>query len=315
MGRNPFYDQVDARWFQYETDAEVQAAARFPAAFTPAQPNFEHPRNGTPGWSESAQGVTHDDDNWYFTQEKALWRIPRTRDLAMDVAGDVLRVGIPAEIDGQGGNHFGDLDCYRGRLYLPLEGAAVAQLVVFEAPSLEYRPLFTTSLAQGDSCPWCAIDRRSGLLFSSRFEIDEEGLYAYSVEVSEDNGVDATFVGRFPLFDAEGAPMRVSKVQGGVFSPEGHLYLVSDAGVGVLGFDMYTGRLGTRLSIEYNPAKHLGLTTYQELEGLTLWDMDDGAAPGIGGQLHVLMIDNAPLGEDRIYFKHYAVLGTDEGAL
>jgi hypothetical protein len=305
MNRNPFYDQVDSCWFSYATGEDIDDAATFPASFAPSNhPNYEHPRNATPGWGESVQGVTHDDAHWYLTQAKTLWRVPRGRDLAADVAADMLRVGIPDEIRDQGGNHFGDLDFYEGRLYVPLEGAARAQLVVFEAPSLAYRPFFTASLAQGDSAPWCAIDPRSGLLFSSRFDLDENGLFVYKVDVDPDNGVEATLLGRFPLFDEGGFPMQLQRVQGGVFSERGHLYLVSDTGVGILGFDMCTGQVTHGLRVDYQHERRVGFT-YQELEGITLWDLDDGSAPGIRGQLHVLVLENAPLGEDLIFFKHY----------
>jgi hypothetical protein len=307
MTRNPFYSQVEGSCFSYVDHDSIQNAADFPALFAAAKhPSDEHPRNATPGWGELVQGVTHDDAYWYITQERALWRIPRERDLATGVSAELVRAGIPKEIDDQGGNHFGDLDCYDGMLYVPLEGAANAQLVVFDAPSLAYRPLFSTSLAQGNSAPWCAIDPRSGLLFSSKFDLDDNGLFVYSVDADPDNGVDATFVGRFPLFDEHGAPMEIRRVQGGVFSEQGHLYLVSDTGTGVLGFDMHTGRVACRIPVAYEPERRVGFT-YQELEGITLWDLDDGSAPGVQGQLHVLMLENAPVGEDRIFFKHYSV--------
>jgi hypothetical protein len=311
MIRNPFYNQVDPSFFSYRDQASTESAANFPTTFAPSNPSAEYPKNATTGWGELVQGVTHDDAHWYITQDTTLWRIPRNRDLAAGVNGALGRVGIPQEILDQGGNHFGDLDYYEGMLYVPLEGAATAQLVVFEARSLAYRPLFAATLAQGNSCPWCAIDPRSGLLFSSKFDVDENGLFVYSVEADPDNGVEATFLGKFPLFDEHGAPMEIRRVQGGVFSELGHLYLVSDTGVGVLGFDMCTGRLAQRIPVDYQPERRVGFT-YQELEGITLWDLDDESAPGVRGQLHVLMLENAPIGEDKIFFKHYGVSSFDK---
>jgi hypothetical protein len=38
---------------------------------------------------------------------------------------------------------------------------------------------------------------------------------------------------------------------------------------------------------------------------LTVWDLDDGRAPGIRGQLHVMMLDNDETSADDIYIKHY----------
>ena len=44
----------------------------------------------------------------------------------------------------------------------------------------------------------------------------------------------------------------------------------------------------------------------EEPEGITLWNLDGRGAPGVSGQLHVLMLDNDSNGDD-IYVKHYAV--------
>jgi hypothetical protein len=42
---------------------------------------------------------------------------------------------------------------------------------------------------------------------------------------------------KFPLFDEGGFPMLLRRVQGGVFSERGHLYLLNDTGIVILGFD------------------------------------------------------------------------------
>jgi hypothetical protein len=47
-----------------------------------------------------------------------------------------------------------------------------------------------------------------------------------------------------------------------------------------------------------------GTISAGEPEGLTVWDLDDGRAPGISGQLHVMRLDNDALHDD-IAFKHY----------
>src|SRR6185503_2510917 len=46
-----------------------------------------------------------------------------------------------------------------------------------------------------------------------------------------------------------------------------------------------------------------GLPTYEEPEGLTIWDLDGAGAPGITGQLHVFVSDNDADGGD-VDFKH-----------
>ena len=44
---------------------------------------------------------------------------------------------------------------------------------------------------------------------------------------------------------------------------------------------------------------------YEEPEGLTLWDLDNGQAPGIRGQLHVLLLNNDEPDPDNVSLKHY----------
>jgi hypothetical protein len=94
---------------------------------------------------------------------------------------------------------------------------------------------------------------------------------------------------RLTLRSEQGAPLRVSAVQGGCFGPQGELYLCSDSGDdrGVLVFDRLSGRCLGRLGIDTDL-----FTVGEELEGLTYWDLDDGRAPGVAGQLHVLELDN-----------------------
>jgi len=111
------------------------------------------------------------------------------------------------------------------------------------------------------------------------------------------------------LDDENGNRVRLYNVQGGVISPSGELlYIVAD---GIHVFDLSTGR---RVARSTNGS---GIFNYEfdadctppfdseceEPEGLTIWDLDDGRAPGIRGQLHVLLLDNDIA--DDVYLKHY----------
>jgi hypothetical protein len=55
---------------------------------------------------------------------------------------------------------------------------------------------------------------------------------------------------------------------------------------------------------EYSPTNPIVGGLNEEPEGLTLWDLDDGRAPNIHGQLHVLLLDNDD-SADEVYIKHY----------
>ena len=69
-------------------------------------------------------------------------------------------------------------------------------------------------------------------------------------------------------------------------------------GDGVYGYDIGSQAKWTSYQfISYLPYN-------QELEGVDVWDRNDGAAPGIGGQVHVLM---SQLAGDHFWFRHYDV--------
>jgi hypothetical protein len=73
----------------------------------------------------------------------------------------------------------------------------------------------------------------------------------------------------------------MSHIQAGAFSPRGHLYLVVDDGTGIVAFDTFTGRQFEHIKVDYTPDTGLN---FEELEGITIWDLDGGQAPKIRGQ-------------------------------
>lgn len=53
-------------------------------------------------------------------------------------------------------------------------------------------------------------------------------------------------------------------------------------------------------------------TVKEEPEGLTFWDLDaDERAPGLRGQLHVVLLDNDAITADDVYVKHYRLSSED----
>jgi hypothetical protein len=86
------------------------------------------------------------------------------------------------------------------------------------------------------------------------------------------------------------------------------LYLVTK--VGIEGFDVTTGRRHMHVKIPRHPRIVLGQNLGDELEGIEYVDFDNGgiSAPGVAGQLHVVMIDNDAIGgADDLYFEHFRV--------
>jgi hypothetical protein len=199
------------------------------------------------------------------------------------------------------------LDHYEGRLYVPLEGEATPAVVVFDTRDLSYLGGWLLP-PQGDDrkCPWCAINPFDGLLYSSSFWMNDERGYLKIYRPRLNNDFKHfPLVRELHLRGAGGGPTTVNRVQGGVFSPNGNLYLVSDTEEGgILGFDS-TGRQISHTPVGYDRG------TGEELEGITIWDLGDGRAPEIRGQVHVLMIDEDHTSSDDLYFKHYRVREED----
>jgi len=114
------------------------------------------------------------------------------------------------------------------------------------------------------------------------------------------NGLALTEVASIALRDGAGKPLTLQRVQGGVFSARGHLYLVSDvSGQGIKGFALETGKQYVDIPVQFE--------SDEELEGIDLWDLDGGQVPGIDGQIHLQMIDHDWWSDDDFFFKHYRV--------
>lgn len=113
---------------------------------------------------------------------------------------------------------------------------------------------------------------------------------------------------------------KLENMQGATFTPWGDLYLVNgmydppsrDNGgihlfnsLGQLISESTNGE-GDAFNFEYDPSPNL--FEGEEPEGATWWNRDVGpSSPGIGGQLHVILLLNEDITEDNIFFKHYFV--------
>jgi hypothetical protein len=280
-----------------------------------------YPSHKQTGWHEDVQGVTHDDDHWFITQTEILWKIPVTHDLNREVSPNtpgVKRVSIedfPALSDY---NHFGDLTYYefegQGYLCIPLEhindeSEKRPALGIFRADTLQYIDHEQVSKFGQADAPWCAVDPE-GFLYSSNSN-DVSRINKYRVDwqtLRSTRDLRISAVPALTLLDERGRPISLSGTAGGVFSPSGQLLYIVAHGIHV--FDVSSPPSVKRVQqsggsehpyfrYEFNPGDG------EEPEGLTIWDLDDGRAPGIRGQLHVLLFDEDWPSSDEIYFKHY----------
>jgi hypothetical protein len=244
-------------------------------------------------------------------------------------------------------NHYGDPDFYefngQGYVLVPVEGRNAATpvgVLIFRAnETLDFLALRTLPPQTG--APWVAVDS-DGVVYSSNF--DTEGhirRYRFDWAAFQTNGEDdpPPLLPLEPMFlrDEAGAPLPLRNAQGAEFSDDGRRFYVSSGngrgdplpseGLHVFRHEPAEGDecfprtsciLAHRIEQSHNSSApgfsfefHPGFPLFQEPEGLTFWDLDaDGRAPGMGGQLHVVLLDNNS-GAEQVYVKHYTFADVD----
>lgn len=283
------------------------------------------PKHRQSGWSEKLQGVANNDSNWFFTQVNRLWKFPVSHDLNTKVTGPnhskgIFRTGIPSALNGY--DHFGDLDHYRGFLFIPVERPGkTPRIAVFKASSLEYVDSYP--LERQRQAGWVAIEPDSGLLYTSNNHIDQDNnpifIYKFDLQRLQQGDFKLSYHANFYLRNEQGSKIEIKPyLQGGVFSSNGHtLYLVNGKATdfdakdgGIWAFNANNGRkiMKSGQSGEFKFEFHPGPSKYEEPEGITFWNLDNGRAPRIqGGQVHVILLDNDWASDDEFYFKHYRI--------
>jgi hypothetical protein len=276
-----------------------------------------YPKGAETDWSWEAQGLAHDDDHWFITQRWRLWKIPVTQDLkSVSAGGEVLSKwlykppfyapGDLPELYSEGYNHLGD-PCYyefggQGYVLVPVEGDAQPAIAIFRAKDLEY--VIHAYLPGQSHAAWCAVDPQ-GNLYSSNEDITAIRKYRPQWNTLLNSNTPRSLDGPtfINLLDEAGSTVTLRAMQGGEISPSGELlYLVAD---GIHVFELSTGKRIQRSTNGYGQFNYeFGNCCFEEPEGITIWDLDDGRAPNIRGQLHVLMLDN-DADKDDIYMKHY----------
>ena len=283
-----------------------------------------YPHNAEPEFANRANGVTHDDSNWFFTQQEVLWKIPVEFDLNnLPESNRILKkeIGdIPQLANGPGYNHFGDLSYHNGYLFIPLETADLGDwwsmpgIGVFKASDLEYVGFCYLETKDGS---WCAVNNKGDLYTSPKWEnIDSLSQYRIRWDLLAQNPpqVKIEFVKSFPIYDISGNKLTIQHSQGADFSESGKLLFVltggpssSEADCAIHVFDTSTWRriaVSSQTDPFFNYECHPGQLG-DESEGVTVWDLDDGRAPNIWGQLHVIQID-VDIDSDDLYFQHYS---------
>lgn len=284
-------------------------------------------------WTRECQGLAHDAGHWFISLNNAagigvdphpqIWKVPVTQDLAT-LTGDTS--GIPKVFilnvpQLAGYDHCGDPDYYKyqgtGYLLIPVNNGWGKALVVFNASNLSY--VGQAGLEDNTHPSWCAVDRANPEFVY--FPHGQSGVAKYRLVWADLPGaLTLDFEEAIHIYDENGNSLNTSYDQGGEFTPTGELfYMVTgkpnpddddphpdEEGIHV--FDTRTWRRikhSTRgygvFNFYYDP---YGASS-EEPEGITIWDLDGAGAPGISGQVHVLVLDNDAYDYDDVYIKHY----------
>lgn len=270
----------------------------------------EYPKDRRIRWGNKLQGVSHDANNWFIVQRYSLWKFPVSRPLSEHVPGQpggkggIYRAFIPHHLRGGEDDHLGDPDHFAGKLYVPFESGSGPRVLVYRGSDLHY--LSHVRIKEERQIPWLAINPRDKHLYTSSFNHQNHGaqpvrLRKYQIRYSGKQLI-LTYKGYVQLRDRRGKVLKLKRLQGGCFSPKGEFFIVSDVKHGGIYYFNSSFRLRQHIPVNYKP----GGVHAEELEGITFWDLDNGRAHRIRGQLHLTMLDN-DVSLDEVYFKHYRV--------
>lgn len=261
----------------------VHFAERYRSAIT----GFTHynyfPNEAEWQFNNDIQGVTHDASNWYFT--RTIYPVIGTKKgvIAKAPVGynlnsqPAIRYEEPSAMLNAGYNHFGDLTHRSGRLYIGIDGSAGAGVAVWSTDIQYYYGW--VNLPGLSSCPWIAYNPLDNLFYVPE---GTRTLRRYSIGTG--SPITATEVLPRITLSAD-----ITSQQGGDFSSRGILYIArgyESNPMAVYGVDIYSGLVFLRAAYNGSPASDW------EGEGVTVWDLTAGQAPGISGHLHFQLLDN-----------------------
>jgi hypothetical protein len=220
-----------------------------------------YPEDATNDWNPPGteiQGVTHDNENWYFTNtdydggNARLWKIPVYYALDQNTKGlqgvkEISMVNTP-ELNKRKYNHWGDPDHYKYNetdyILIPMTSGdnLPPAIGVFRGSDL-YFITFSTFPAGGNlpDIGWCAISKEGDLFTSPD---NAQGLLQYSIDwqniESNPPVLSMTYKSYHQLFISNGIALSnwnlLHNMQGGEFTPSGQLLYISCGSGECMGF-------------------------------------------------------------------------------
>jgi hypothetical protein len=279
-----------------------------------------YPDEDKPVYHKECQGITHDDQFWYITNKWTIWKFHVTDDLRDDSERDLKQLSSVGDLAGY--EHLGDPSYYyykdgnQGYLLVPVEDVdreLTPVLAVFRSNDLGYVGKAVLNGHSDAAC--CAVDPKGIVYIPDGGTIGGIREYRLNWGLLHTNKVELQSLPDFYFYDELTDPLWLKDMQGAVISESGErMYVVCgnaydvDASYGIHVFDMRTQMRvarSNRSSLPFKYEWHPGSTRYEEPEGITIWELDDKGAPGISGQLHVLLLDNEASDNDDVYLMHY----------
>lgn len=275
--------------------------------------NLGEDPTGQTSWSDGVNGITHDDANWYISQQEALWRVPVGLDLGSVNSGTlgVLHRDLFPELGLDSDDtwifssprvfRFGGTDY----LFVKLEQGLQESLVVFDADSL------------------LALDTSTMLEHPEAFGIDPSGtlymqhyspvpIYPHAVldkwtvnwqELQQLGVLSFNWAGSQILYDDNGIPeIGLPHILSIDFTPDGRYCYIMASGIHI--FDAQTG---VRIHQSTNGAGFFPLQWViagESPASLAIWNLEGSPSPH-DGQLHVVVRDNDHPDPDDVRLVHY----------
>ncbi len=274
----------------------VHFAERYRAAITTFSSNAFFPTGTEWGFTNDIQGMKHDASNWYFTRTDYGISSPNYGQVAKtpvstSLNNDPLVVySEPSEMLNAGFKHFGDLAIRGSLLYIAMDGGGRCAIAVWQSNIAYYQGWAVVPGLSG--CGWVAYNPRDNLFY---FNDGNNTLRKYSITVNGSSVSIQEFLPKVTL------SADLTSMQGADFSSRGVLYVsrgYKENPMTVYAVDVNSGFVYQRAGwTTGNPGDW-------EAEGLTLWDLTGGQAPGITGHLHVQLLDNDLLDDDNLWIAH-----------
>jgi len=296
-----------------------------------------YPSNAGNAHDDDVQGVTHDDNNWYFTNAKAEWSAAQCEsdillfgplayftggcdsDIEHTTVSHIWKVPVSADIAANAPvalnpwhgklNHFGAITYVNGRVYVPIQpgDGATDKKGAVGALNTNLTPIGLVDGALGtesswtDECTpdfsWIAYNPVDGLFYGPAAQ--SAGCMVVWQMVPQGLAGLLQPIRSVRFRDSLTGSRTYPGQQGGAFSPTGRLYLIDNNFIRIV--DPLSGVVLS--SVPFTPPGDDSV----EGEGISVWDLSQVASkgPGVSGQLHFQRLVNKALTTDEYYLEHW----------